>query len=244
MKENRRRLIKSLTLGGGAVTLSKLQPTWTRPVVESVVLPAHAQTTTVSTPPPLRSAATSGTQSVMIDKSDALGTRQYAEQEDVLKKLMQVYLPDAHAGGELYYLAEGQAFAQEVGNGKWIFEFFFDFGNQPCEDSTSGIICYEDVNNEVEPNPLNALMQKAHAGPGIFTSTFQSLFKSGPLAVGEMETDIVPTGCDFGLIRGTIKFVSMNSSNLVATFKNSEPFTLNIPGTKQFGNPICDNEPF
>ena len=42
---NRRKLLKALTLGSGAVTLSQVPNKWRKPVVESVVLPAHAQTT-------------------------------------------------------------------------------------------------------------------------------------------------------------------------------------------------------
>jgi len=46
MKTSRRKLLKVLTAGGGAVTVTKLPTKWTAPVVESVILPAHAQTTT------------------------------------------------------------------------------------------------------------------------------------------------------------------------------------------------------
>ncbi len=43
---NRRLLLKALGAGGGAVVAHRTLPTdWTRPVVESVLLPAHAQTT-------------------------------------------------------------------------------------------------------------------------------------------------------------------------------------------------------
>ncbi len=46
MKDSRRKLLKSLTLGGGAITtMSQLPSTWSKPVVDSVILPAHAQTT-------------------------------------------------------------------------------------------------------------------------------------------------------------------------------------------------------
>lgn len=45
----RRRLLKSLVAGGGAVAMGKTLPeSWTRPMVEAVVLPAHAQTSPVS----------------------------------------------------------------------------------------------------------------------------------------------------------------------------------------------------
>jgi hypothetical protein len=41
----RRKLLKSVVAGGGAATVAKLMPDqWSRPVVDSVVLPSHAQT--------------------------------------------------------------------------------------------------------------------------------------------------------------------------------------------------------
>ncbi|KAA3630362.1 MAG: hypothetical protein DWQ08_06360 [Proteobacteria bacterium] len=46
MKSNRRRLLKALTIGGGAVSAANLPTSWKTPVIESVSLPAHAQTTT------------------------------------------------------------------------------------------------------------------------------------------------------------------------------------------------------
>lgn len=45
MKTSRRRLLKALGLGGGTATVSQLPSAWSKPIVESVVLPAHAQTT-------------------------------------------------------------------------------------------------------------------------------------------------------------------------------------------------------
>lgn len=45
----RRRLLKSVVAGGGVLATGKLLPeNWARPVVQSVVLPAHAQTSLVS----------------------------------------------------------------------------------------------------------------------------------------------------------------------------------------------------
>lgn len=47
----RRRVLKRLVAGGGVVATGKIMPDdWHRPVVESVILPAHAQT---SEQPPL-----------------------------------------------------------------------------------------------------------------------------------------------------------------------------------------------
>ena len=45
-KSNRRKLLKSIAAGGGAVVAGKSLPeSWTKPVVDSVLLPVHAATT-------------------------------------------------------------------------------------------------------------------------------------------------------------------------------------------------------
>lgn len=46
----RRRLLSALTLGGGALAAKSLPERWTQPVVDSVVLPAHAQSSPGSGP--------------------------------------------------------------------------------------------------------------------------------------------------------------------------------------------------
>lgn len=46
--DSRRRLLKAILAGGGAVTTVKALPEkWTAPVMKTVILPAHAQTTGV-----------------------------------------------------------------------------------------------------------------------------------------------------------------------------------------------------
>ena len=43
--DKRRKLLKSIVAGGGAATVGKMLPdNWARPVVDSVMLPSHAQT--------------------------------------------------------------------------------------------------------------------------------------------------------------------------------------------------------
>ena len=43
--ESRRKLLKSIAAGGGAIVAGKSLPeSWSRPVVDSVMLQAHAQT--------------------------------------------------------------------------------------------------------------------------------------------------------------------------------------------------------
>ncbi|MFW2440978.1 MAG: hypothetical protein ACN4GR_16600 [Arenicellales bacterium] len=49
--ESRRRLLKSISTGGGAIVVGKSLPeSWSRPVVDSVMLPAHAQASTAPNP--------------------------------------------------------------------------------------------------------------------------------------------------------------------------------------------------
>jgi len=45
LKANRRKLLKLLTSGSGTAIVSTLPTTWTAPIIESVFVPAHAQTT-------------------------------------------------------------------------------------------------------------------------------------------------------------------------------------------------------
>ena len=51
--ESRRKLIKSIVTGSGAIIAGKSLPeSWSRPVVDAVVLPAHAQTSPPQASPP------------------------------------------------------------------------------------------------------------------------------------------------------------------------------------------------
>ena len=50
--DSRRKLLKSIAAGSGAIVAGKSLPeSWSRPVVDSVMLPAHAQTSPVEPPP-------------------------------------------------------------------------------------------------------------------------------------------------------------------------------------------------
>lgn len=75
--ENRRKLLKSVAAGGGAIIAGKTLPeTWTRPAVESVVLPAHARTSGGPFSGSTRAALGSNT---------------------MLAKAMETFIPTAHA---------------------------------------------------------------------------------------------------------------------------------------------------
>ncbi len=62
--KNRRRVLKSITIGSGTIIgLSATPKRWMKPVISSIVLPAHAQTTTVpvTTPEPTQPPPTTAT---------------------------------------------------------------------------------------------------------------------------------------------------------------------------------------
>lgn len=61
--DKRRRLVKGAALGVSGITLTH----WSRPVVESVVLPAHAQTTGPSSPQAQVTGAGAGSTTVVFD---------------------------------------------------------------------------------------------------------------------------------------------------------------------------------
>ncbi len=64
--DSRRKLLKSLVAGSGAVVAGKALPeSWTKPVVDSVMLPAHAQTTGTES-----AAATTYTKTIRVDVPD------------------------------------------------------------------------------------------------------------------------------------------------------------------------------
>ncbi|MFC1630713.1 hypothetical protein ACFL2N_02145 [Pseudomonadota bacterium] len=70
--ESRRKLLKSIAAGSGAIVAGKSLPeSWSRPVVDSVMLPAHAQT---STAPPAPPRAPDGIYSITNASSPPAGT--------------------------------------------------------------------------------------------------------------------------------------------------------------------------
>lgn len=81
--ENRRKLLKTVAAGGGAIIAGKTLPeNWARPAVESVVLPAHARTSM---------GPFSGTMMASLD-SDSL-----------LARAVDSLVPNAHADNPDYY---------------------------------------------------------------------------------------------------------------------------------------------
>lgn len=95
--ESRRKLLKSIAAGSGAVVAGKSLPeNWVRPVVDSVVLPAHAQATggapTSDGSTTLRRLTSSGVITNPNVMAPATGSR-VAEKPDIL----EILVPSAHA---------------------------------------------------------------------------------------------------------------------------------------------------
>ena len=85
---SRRKLLKSVAVGGGAVAAGKMLPEqWARPVVDSVMLPSHAQTSDPSL------GAFAGSGAVVQNES----ATQMAEQ-GFSEELLEFFTPAANAG--------------------------------------------------------------------------------------------------------------------------------------------------
>ncbi len=239
MKNNRRKLLKALTLGGGAATAWKLPAEWSKPIVESVTLPAHAQTTSdEESTPTLRRAASTGATPVNITLHENVSSSLFAANPDMLRRLMDVYLPNAHAFEGLMYPADAQVYGAERADGKWEFEIFLDYGDL-CDDfdTFSPYVCRRDeVRLEDKEGLYDAFIQKAHAEPTP-TYTFQTLFTTGPLDIGDVANGLtLDSGCDFGAI--DFEFVALNGDSPEVKVSGT---TLNLfSGSKPFGSPTCD----
>ena len=84
---SRRKLLKSVVAGGGAATVAKLMPDqWSRPVVDSVMLPSHAQTS-ISPYGPFYTMVMVG----MNESSDQMAEQGFSEE------LLEFFTPAAQA---------------------------------------------------------------------------------------------------------------------------------------------------
>lgn len=97
--EKRRKLLLSITAASGAVMTGKSLPeSWTRPVVDSVMLPAHAQTS-----------------ATMVYSANGLSASLDNDDASLFARLMKVSVPEASAfAGSVYYY-QTDACAQVAG---------------------------------------------------------------------------------------------------------------------------------
>lgn len=91
----RRKILKSLVAGGGALTAAKVTPEqWTKPVVEAVLLPSHAQTTVTGRTSSPFGNFTSGP--VVVDAVNPTSEQLLAD-EEISEELLEFFMPSAHA---------------------------------------------------------------------------------------------------------------------------------------------------
>ncbi len=99
---NRRKVILGLT--GGIAGVSQLPSRWTKPVVDSVILPAHAQTSVTTTPAPTTTAAPGVTTTTTTTTMAPLPTNFRGNvgtgfSDNGFDKIISAFISDAHAGG-------------------------------------------------------------------------------------------------------------------------------------------------
>ena len=208
----RRRLLLSLSVAGGALATGKMVPEkWVAPVVDSVLLPAHAQTTGE-----LRQAASSGSDTIV--STTANHTDAIASSQGALDRVIASAIPTAHALEEVGGEFSAQVFGAEDSSGKWSFE----------------VLIEELSYRQGDPAVFNTFIPDAHAATVEFTR--QALYKSSLLAVGESQTLGFIAGCTFDDVE--FKFQALNGdSPRVAV--NGTKIDL-FPGPKPFGAPVCD----
>lgn len=112
-KDKRRKVLKSIVAGGGIVTAASTTDKWTEPVIKSLVLPAHAQTSDVSdtdasattmaptTMAPTTTADPTGNftsvMSVSLNGSFDESQNAFAKDESISEELLEFFLPSANA---------------------------------------------------------------------------------------------------------------------------------------------------
>lgn len=105
-KLNRRTTLKTLLTGGGVLTLAALPNRWMKPVVDTVILPAHAQT----------SPSGANGFAVKIENSDNVDASDW----------LDWLIPKAHAGLRINVVPSGFLCIQETGDDS--FEASYDTG--------------------------------------------------------------------------------------------------------------------
>ncbi len=97
----RRKILRNIVVGGGAMTAARAVPEhWSRPVVDSVVLPGHAATSVAGGGGPVP-VGTFVSGSVVVDNSDPFEGTQFAEAagepDSISEELLEFFMPSAHA---------------------------------------------------------------------------------------------------------------------------------------------------
>ena len=96
--QGRRRLLKSLAVGGGAMSAAKVVPeAWVKPVVDSVVLPAHSQTSPGGDPTPGGNPLGQFRSGIQVVDVLPAGPDELIVEESISEELLEFFMPSAHA---------------------------------------------------------------------------------------------------------------------------------------------------
>ncbi|MGB5706480.1 MAG: hypothetical protein WBM41_06580 [Arenicellales bacterium] len=91
----RRKILRTLVVGGGALTAAKVTPEqWTKPVVEAVVLPSHATTSVIGRT--LNPFGNFSSGPVMVDAVNPISEQLLAD-EPISEELLEFFMPSANA---------------------------------------------------------------------------------------------------------------------------------------------------
>lgn len=158
---SRRNLLKALTVGGGAVTVTRLPATWSKPAVETVMLPAHAQTTS--------GAALSGSRSIDIEVITGLLDRGFEGFAGVGQRgssPLDSLFPPAHAGvPEIDASAKLFSYVEALGAGLFLVQVLL---RVRVEDFRNRLGTLESGENSL----MDAMIGEAHAGSPVLSPCF------------------------------------------------------------------------
>jgi hypothetical protein len=163
-RESRRKLLKSIAAGSGAIVAGKSLPeSWNRPVVDTVILPAHAQTSLMSS-----SGEGQVTRAAIDSESDSL-----------LARTISNLIPEARAGAGV----SGGIFicVRHLSDTQADFEAMVVYGND-CDFSYRYFASNVPVGNETDMEGENLCMTiETLNGPlggakGSFTDIDKNLF--------------------------------------------------------------------
>lgn len=106
--EERRKALRSILVGGGAITAAATSDKWAKPVIDSLVLPAHAQmspdtmTDDMTDPMPVNNPVgdfSNGGATTLFVPSSSRGSELLAD-ESISEELLEFFIPAAQAGME------------------------------------------------------------------------------------------------------------------------------------------------
>ncbi len=176
-KVSRRKLIAALSVGG-VVTASKIPATWSRPVIDGVALPAHAQTT---------GAVLSGSEAIAGNQLPSDGGSLVDATSAVARRILEAFVEESVAQDEgppiLGEYVELFAYCQSMGSSEFLVQAMIRVGNPYWLGDTgfaSGLITEAMAGtDDLGPDCYAAVLYErtisvSEIGPGIYRSAVVS----------------------------------------------------------------------